>query len=1089
MNILERAKNWFKKEPTPIVDKIVELPNRLQDAESDTAVKISKITRVINPVLSYKNRRGLGDFEEAEYDMAEIGRIEDVESMVQRAFSLKEGLFFKEGYELIGKNASVIQYIKARFAQFSQAANIPFDLTLHGIGEDLVRFHNSILVKVRNAKASGGKLRIPAGKKREIQPVAAYFGVPFPTVKFCRDDNGTILSYRQQLPNGKYKDFAPDDVIHFYFRRKKGFLVGTPVLVSVKDDIRALRRIEENIEMLIYQCLFPLFQYSVGTVEKPCKEYSDGTTEVDVVKANIEIMPSEGMIVTPERHEIKAVGAEGRALRAEGYVNHFKERIIGGLGISAIDLGQGNTANRSCYSEDTETLTDNGWKFYWQITPEDKIGTYNPQTNRIEFYSPNGDILLHDYSGPMYHFKNRNVDVLVTPDHDMWMGRPLWKDRTKWEKIHADQIDIQGFKFLSGGLNWLGIEPEDFLLPYVPYKCYSEVPNRGPFNRINISTWLEFLGYYVSEGCLAKGKGKWAVTLSQNSLVNFDKTEKIRQCLQKLPFKFLEYTNPSDHTTRFWIHCKSLYLYLEENCGDYSYLKHFPSEVLQFNTKYLRIAFEAAMTGDGTSDSREDRTSRTYYSTSDQLLDQIQEIALKLGYRAHILLGSGCKRVCISESSVSNIREDQVSIEDYSGKVYCFNVPNHLFITRREGRVGIHGNTADSMSRNLVDDVKYYQRVLEIFVNDYIIKELLLESTFENPLDEENIVRLEFREVDLDAKIKVENHAIQAFASHVLTQAELRKAFGKEPLTDEEWEDTYWKLIMEPENLIRAVDEPYLVAQGAIDNPNTSLTPEQSTEAQGKAEQQAEKENDLEIKKIKAKPKLSSGQRQAASRSRPSNQHGRALGPTKRKSNFEPGFTFDEINPILETYDNLFQNAMYSLTKGTFTHEWIRHIATTARQQMTDNMTRLVRLDFRKGLKRANYEAGQSEIDVPIHFLENRISSSIARLMDSILKQLDNTKTREIVPSELEMYVSSVFDSLRFRSTSIYISERVKAYNYGVLIGLQKRGIGKAKVINNETGCEECQRHNESIPLLNATINDIPGFHPNCKCVIEEDKL
>ena len=41
--------------------------------------------------------------------------------------------------------------------------------------------------------------------------------------------------------------------------------------------------------------------------------------------------------------------------------------------------------NKACYSEDTETLTSNGWKKYWEVTKEDKIAQYNTKNNHIEW--------------------------------------------------------------------------------------------------------------------------------------------------------------------------------------------------------------------------------------------------------------------------------------------------------------------------------------------------------------------------------------------------------------------------------------------------------------------------------------------------------------------------------------------------------------------------------------------------------------------------------------------------------------------------------------------------------------------------------
>jgi len=63
------------------------------------------------------------------------------------------------------------------------------------------------------------------------------------------------------------------------------------------------------------------------------------------------------------------------------------------------------------------------------------------------------------------------------------------------------------------------------------------------------------------------------------------------------------------------------------------------------------------------------------------------------------------------------------------------------------------------MSRNLVDSVKDFQQVFEYFFNDNIVNELLLESILcPEVLDEENIVRMKFKEIDIDTQIKKECH-------------------------------------------------------------------------------------------------------------------------------------------------------------------------------------------------------------------------------------------------------------------------------------------------------------------------------------------
>lgn len=324
-----------------------------------TTKKTALIPAVKNPALRYNTNRfnGRGQFQQAEYDLAEAGRVEDTDSFVRQAFDKKVALMFKEGWDVVGKNPRTVKYVKTRFNQIARASGTPTAKLLREIGSSVIRKSNAFVVKVRKPEASGGKIRRVPGKDKLIKPVAAYFIIPAEAMEY-QTSGSKVKRWRQKMPDGTMKTWSSDDVEHFYYDRKDGFIFGTPPLVPVIDDIRALRKIEENIELLIYQCLFPLFQYKVGTPESPAGHDEAGNREVDLVRDEIAYMPTEGGIVTPERHEIIAVGSEGRALRAEGYLEHFKKRVFAGLGISAVDMGEGETANRATADNMSRNLVD-----------------------------------------------------------------------------------------------------------------------------------------------------------------------------------------------------------------------------------------------------------------------------------------------------------------------------------------------------------------------------------------------------------------------------------------------------------------------------------------------------------------------------------------------------------------------------------------------------------------------------------------------------------------------------------------------------------------------------------------------------------
>jgi hypothetical protein len=296
-------------------------------------------------------------WEQPDFDLAECSRILDTEAFVRRAFRNKKNLFLKEGYEFVGPVPERVHYIKRRFRQMEEATGVPFEVLMTQTVWSLIRCSNAFWVKVRKTEASGGKIRTDAKGKR-LKPVAGYFILPPETVRFKRDEYGKLVKYEQEIHGKVAHEFRPEDVIHFYFDKREGFSVGTPSLLPVKDDIRALRRIEENVELLVYQHLFPLFHYKVGTEKAPAGVTADGRTEVEEIQFKIATMPSDGCWVTPERHEIKPLAAGPSPIAVDKVIEHFKQRIYTGLGVSSVDMGEGGTANRSTAQTMSRNLID-----------------------------------------------------------------------------------------------------------------------------------------------------------------------------------------------------------------------------------------------------------------------------------------------------------------------------------------------------------------------------------------------------------------------------------------------------------------------------------------------------------------------------------------------------------------------------------------------------------------------------------------------------------------------------------------------------------------------------------------------------------
>ncbi len=301
--------------------------------------------KVVSRGLTYFNTLGGSrEWVPPQYDHLEVEILFDIESYFARATRAKLALFLKEGFEFVGKNDDRVEYIRARIRQIERASSVPFEETLLSTCRDLLVHSNAYWLKVRKLDASGGKIR--SIDNRKLKPVAGYFRLPPETMVPEIDTSGNIVRWKQSI-GGEERIFPKNDIVHFYTNKKAGYPLGVPSIIPAIDDIRALRSLEHNIDVLIHKHLFPIILWKVGTDKRPADTFSDGTTEIEVVQNAVANMPTEGSLVVSERYDVRAIGAENKALRVDAYLQHLKERLLAGLDVSSIDVGVGNAASRS----------------------------------------------------------------------------------------------------------------------------------------------------------------------------------------------------------------------------------------------------------------------------------------------------------------------------------------------------------------------------------------------------------------------------------------------------------------------------------------------------------------------------------------------------------------------------------------------------------------------------------------------------------------------------------------------------------------------------------------------------------------------
>ncbi|HJX51041.1 MAG TPA: carbamoyltransferase C-terminal domain-containing protein, partial [Candidatus Nanoarchaeia archaeon] len=344
--------------------------------------------------------------------------------------------------------------------------------------------------------------------------------------------------------------------------------------------------------------------------------------------------------------------------------------------------------HRECYDEKTEILTQGGWKKFKDISDNEIVATLNPKNNKLGYQKILKKV-KYKYNGKMVRFKNKRIDLLVTPNHRIWAKKIFnhqkdssypryFEFRNAIDLLRKEHLQIKAIE------KWKGIEEKYFVLPKIKIEKYSHL---SQIHKIPMDLWLEFLGYYLSEGCVCYDKGHHTILISQGKKSRH--LGKIQNCLNKLPYKW-HYNVKSFRTSN-----KQLYGYLKQfgKCEG----KFIPRELLDLSERQLTILFEALMCGDGYKRGKQCK----YYTTSKELAENVQEICLKLGYSIYTskeIRAPKRKNLYVIRankgSKTSWVRKNQSNIEDYSGYVYCVSVPKyHILCVKRNEKVVFSGNS------------------------------------------------------------------------------------------------------------------------------------------------------------------------------------------------------------------------------------------------------------------------------------------------------------------------------------------------------------------------------------------------------------
>lgn len=349
-----------------------------------------------------------------------------------------------------------------------------------------------------------------------------------------------------------------------------------------------------------------------------------------------------------------------------------------------------------CYSLDTEVLTTRGWQYIDTVQIGQKV--YSRDANGVATYCDVTGITKHPASS-LVHFQGKSIDLLVTQDHNMVLEDKLGR-----------QHFLQAGEFVD----------KTVTNRYIPLTSIRVLPAREQFHGLSAKAYLRFLGWYLSEGCRYYSQlSKWAnqagffgvagssFQIAQSREANLEKYEILRADLEACGFTYAEY----DYG--FTVHVRSMPVSLVEeltSLGRTFLDKKIPRRAFEAPAEYLVELLETLILGDGTISTKNGH--RTYFTSSKQLADDVQELCQYVGLRGTIVSREPGREsvirgrpvvskhtayeVTINRKDLIQVAKLQRSVIPWEGEVACVETtPNHTLYVRRNGKAVWCGNCSN----------------------------------------------------------------------------------------------------------------------------------------------------------------------------------------------------------------------------------------------------------------------------------------------------------------------------------------------------------------------------------------------------------
>lgn len=354
--------------------------------------------------------------------------------------------------------------------------------------------------------------------------------------------------------------------------------------------------------------------------------------------------------------------------------------------------------DKFCLTDDHEVLTSNGWKLISDVATSDTVATLNQSSGVLEWHNPIKKFEFK-HKGKMYELDNKVLSLKTTLNHKMYVKKSSNGNYTLEEAQHVYDNKRWYKRWATNKIKDL----DTFNLPEVtlPWKTGVRTYQARIFD---MNDWLTFMGIYLSEGHIDNARNI-RISAHKQRVKN-----KMEYLIEKMNINYKKYSTEPDY---YYIkeHQLSNYFAQFGKAND----KYIPNWCRCLSKKNSQSLLNGLLLGDGYYDTR--RKSWEYYTNSKQLADDVQTLAIMTeqsatinvkNLKGEVVIINGVEtqrssnqyRIYITDykatmEPISTYRggADKIT-KDFDGSVYCIEVPNHVFMVRRNDKYCWTGNSS-----------------------------------------------------------------------------------------------------------------------------------------------------------------------------------------------------------------------------------------------------------------------------------------------------------------------------------------------------------------------------------------------------------